>query len=127
MAAGVAMMIVSVSMLGADLSWPHVVAAELVIGLGMGLCVPILATVALSNVPADDAGAGSGVVNTAIQLSTALGVAVVGAVFFSLTRDGFTSATATALWFNVAVFGTAVLASLLLPDTRIRQPHADGR
>ncbi|KAB8191075.1 MFS transporter [Nonomuraea phyllanthi] len=124
MAAGVTMMIASVTVLGAGLSWPYVVAAELVIGLGMGLCVPILATVALSEVPADDAGAGSGVVNTAIQLGTALGVAVVGAVFFALAGDGFASATATALWFNVAVFAVAALVGPLLPGARTREPLA---
>ncbi|MFI9598050.1 MFS transporter [Nonomuraea sp. NPDC052265] len=127
MAVGVTMMIVSVGWLGADLSWPYVVAAELVIGLGMGLCVPILATVALGDVPADDAGAGSGVVNTAIQFGTALGVALVGAIFFSLAGDRFASATATALWFNVAVFGVAVLASPLLPGIGVRESDALAR
>ncbi|MEO3868828.1 MFS transporter [Nonomuraea sp. B12E4] len=134
MAAGTILMLACVSTWGADVPWPPVVAAELVLGLGMGLCVPILATVALGEVPADDAGAGSGVVNTAIQLGTALGVAGVGAVFFSLAAAaGFVPATAGTLWCVAAVFGLAALLSPLLPRTRTRtrtrarEPEAGAR
>ncbi|TDD23129.1 MFS transporter [Nonomuraea diastatica] len=122
MAAGVLLMIISVTVLGAELSWPHVVAAELVIGLGMGLCVPILAAVALGEVPTGDAGAGSGVVNTAIQLGTALGIAVVGMIFFSSAGGGFGAATATTLWCNAAFFCAAALATPLLPGRGVREP-----
>ncbi|MEU4831521.1 MFS transporter [Streptosporangium sp. NPDC023615] len=122
MAAGTLVMIVCVRALGADLAWPHVVAAELVIGFGMGLCVPILTGVVLGDVPADDAGAGSGVVNTGIQFGTAAGITIVGVVFFALVAAGtgdltdrFGAATATTLWYNVGVFALAALLSPLLP------------
>ncbi|TDD02757.1 hypothetical protein E1292_22700 [Nonomuraea deserti] len=84
--------------------------------------MPIPAAVALGEVPADDAGAGSGVVNTAIQLGTALGIAVVGVIFFSPAGGGFGAATATTLWCNAAFFCAAALASPLLPGHRVREP-----
>lgn len=125
MAAGTLVVIVSTLTSGAGLTWPHVAVAELVIGFGMGLCVPILTTVVLGDVPADDAGAGSGVVNTGIQLGTAVGIAIVGVVFFALVSTGtgapadrFSSATATTLWYNAGVFALAALLSPLLPASR---------
>ncbi|MGS2645252.1 MFS transporter [Streptosporangium sp. LJ11] len=129
MAAGTLAVIVSVRVLGSDLAWPHVAAAELVIGLGMGLCVPILTGVVLGDVPADDAGAGSGVVNTGIQFGTAVGITIVGAVFFALASAGtgdladrFGTATATTLWYNVGVFTLAALLSPLLPAPSTTEP-----
>ncbi|TMR23314.1 MFS transporter [Nonomuraea turkmeniaca] len=105
-AMGVGMLLMLLFAQAQELTWAHVVAAELVMGLGMGMCVPVLTTVALGDVPADDAGAGAGVVNTGIQLGTALGVAIVGGLYF-------TAGTA-ALWYNVAVFALAALLSPLL-------------
>ncbi|MFI6508563.1 MFS transporter [Streptosporangium sp. NPDC050855] len=129
MAAGTLVMIACVRVLGAGLAWPHVAAAELVVGLGMGLCVPILTGVVLGDVPPDDAGAGSGVVNTGIQFGTAAGITVVGAVFFALVTAGtgdladrFGAATATALWCNVGVFVLAALLSPLLPAPSPAEP-----
>lgn len=54
-----------------------------VYGFGMGLVAPTVVDAVLSTVPDADAGAASGVVNTNLQLGSALGVALVGFVFFS--------------------------------------------
>lgn len=52
MAAGTVALIVMVSMLNTGPSRAHVAVAELITGLGVGLCVPILTNVVLTEVPA---------------------------------------------------------------------------
>ena len=47
-------------------------------GLGMGTAMLPLLTIAMSGVPEQDAGLGSGIVNVSMQLAGALGIAVLG-------------------------------------------------
>ncbi|MFJ8547245.1 MFS transporter [Streptomyces sp. NPDC093586] len=122
MALGTLLMIVLTKTQGADLTWLQVAGAELVVGLGMGLCSPILTNVVLGDVPQQDAGAGSGVVNALIQFGTAAGIAIVGVIFFSLSGSGpggtaerFSDATAATLWYNAGVFVLVALLTPLLP------------
>jgi EmrB/QacA subfamily drug resistance transporter len=53
-------------------------------GIGMGLVFPPLIDTVLAGVPLEDAGSASGVLNTAQQLGSAIGVAVIGVIFFGL-------------------------------------------
>ncbi|RSM78121.1 MFS transporter [Kibdelosporangium aridum] len=81
-------MIVLIALLdaaGPDVTFWHVALPVLGMGTGMGLCVSILANVVLADVPLHAAGAGSGVTNAVIQLGTAVGVAIIGVIFFGLT------------------------------------------
>jgi EmrB/QacA subfamily drug resistance transporter len=78
-------------------------------GIGMGLSVSPLTTVALADVTPDAAGAASGVTNTVIQLGGAGGVAIIGTVHFSL------ASSLDVLWFNAVVFAIAALLTLFLP------------
>ena len=50
----------------------------------MGLVFPPLIDTVLAGVPLEDAGSASGVLNTAQQLGSAIGVAVIGVIFFGL-------------------------------------------
>jgi hypothetical protein len=50
----------------------------------MGLVFPPLIDTVLAGVPPEDAGSASGVLNTAQQLGSAVGVAVIGVIFFGL-------------------------------------------
>ncbi|MEV6173471.1 MFS transporter [Streptomyces sp. NPDC051954] len=125
MALGTLLMIVLIETQGPDLTWLQVAGAELVVGLGMGLCSPILTNVVLGDVPPQDAGAGSGVVNALIQFGTAAGIAIVGVIFFSLSGSGsgdraerFSDATAATLWYNAGVFVLVALLSPLLPGKK---------
>ena len=54
----------------------------------MGLSVPPLINLVLRSVATDDAGSASGTVVTAQQVGNALGVALVGAVFFGRLGGG---------------------------------------
>jgi hypothetical protein len=60
--------------------WPTVLVAFLLIGTGGGLAAAPLVTVAMSDVPAADAGIASALVNLSLYVPGAIGLAVVGAV-----------------------------------------------
>ncbi|WP_256107593.1 MFS transporter [Streptomyces sp. ODS05-4] len=108
---------------GGDVNWVPLAASELVMGFGLGLTAPVLTAVVLGDVPPQDAGVGSGVLNAAIQFGSAAGVAGVGAVYFSqfteaTARADYAGKTASALAVNVGLFVlTAVLATFLKTAT----------
>ncbi|HUZ68914.1 MAG TPA: DHA2 family efflux MFS transporter permease subunit [Candidatus Saccharimonadales bacterium] len=67
----------------------------LVSGLGLGTVIAPLLNIILAGVPGRDAGSASGVLTTFQQLGGAIGVAVVGVVFFGLLSSRATTAIAT--------------------------------
>jgi MFS family permease len=62
---------------------PLIVGAFLLIGLGASMSFMPLLVIAMARVPAADAGLASGITNTSLQISAAIGVAVLG----SLSED----------------------------------------
>jgi len=62
-------------------SWGVLVPGLAVLGLGVGICNPVVTSAALASVPRERSGMASGAVNTARQLGFAVGVAVLGSVF----------------------------------------------
>jgi EmrB/QacA subfamily drug resistance transporter len=122
---------------------PLLVGSYVLLGLGAGSAMSPLLTIALADVPHEDAGLASGIVNVSLQLSAALGVAVLG----SIATDHSTSLRASGegahaalsagygLGFTIAagaVFGSVLLALVLLAPRRARQraeataPEADA-
>lgn len=75
-------------MLDAGDSWPALVPGLLVTGAGVGAATPALAATAMATVAPARAGMAGGALNTARQLGTALGIAVLGAVFHTGLRSG---------------------------------------
>jgi hypothetical protein len=70
-----------------------------VIGLGAGLSFGQLFDFVLAGVAMDEVGSASGVLNAVQQLASALGVAVLGTVFFTaLTGGDATGSLATTAW-----------------------------
>ena len=63
---------------------PAVVTALWLIGFGQGWALPTLVRTVIDRAPPGGAGMVAGTVNSALQISAALGVAVIGGVFFSL-------------------------------------------
>jgi hypothetical protein len=56
------------------------------------------------------------VLNTALQLGGAIGVALIGVIFFGLvSTEGFVGSLDTALWFEIGVYLVSALAMLMLP------------
>jgi EmrB/QacA subfamily drug resistance transporter len=59
---------------------PLLVGSYILLGIGAGSAMSPLLSIALAEVPHQDAGLGSGIVNVSLQLSSALGVAILGAI-----------------------------------------------
>lgn len=75
-------------------SWGILVPGLAVLGLGVGICNPVVTSAALASVPRERSGMASGAVNTARQLGFAVGVAVLGSVFAAGTTRALTEAGA---------------------------------
>ena len=82
----------------------------LVVGFGMGLfVVPAFDTI-IAAVTDSELGSASGVLNAVQQLGGAIGVAVLGTVFFTILRhEGFAAALQHAMWWEVG--GLAIVLS----------------
>lgn len=105
--------------------WP-LAAALFLGGLGLGLGAPILVNVVLAGVPGRQAGTAGGVLSTVNQIGGAIGVAVLGTVFFNALTPGpaasseaevFGRALAHVLPWQVATYLLAAVAMLALPKT----------
>ena len=101
----------------------------LLAGLGLGLGFSGLFQSVLAGVPARDAGAGSGALQAFQQVGGAVGVALVGQIFFTQLAAGFAAgnqphvafaeAAAPAIVYQIVSFGLVVI---LVPFLKIRRP-----
>jgi hypothetical protein len=91
-------------------------APQLVTGLGIGMLVSPLFDFILASVTDDEAGSASGVLNSLQQLAGAIGVAVIGTVFFTtLSHHGFVSAIERCLIIEMATAPVLLALTWLLP------------
>jgi EmrB/QacA subfamily drug resistance transporter len=105
--------------------WP-IVPGLVVAGVGLALLVIPLANVVLAAVPAQDAGGASGLFTTVQQLGGAIGVAVVGTVFFGyLNGHSFTAAFTHSAPYGAAAFLASAALSLVLPRTAVADQYAE--
>ncbi len=91
----------------------------MIAGIGLGLGFSSLFQLVLRSVPPRDAGAGSGALQAFQQVGGALGVALIGEMFFTKLTNSFASGTAPhlafassaafALWYQVIAFGLVLL------------------
>ncbi|MFI6908298.1 MFS transporter [Nonomuraea sp. NPDC050394] len=88
MAVGMAVLSLIIAASGSDLQPWELGAALFVVGCGIGLVLPSLMDVVLLEIPVDDAGAGSGVLNAVDQFAAAAGVGVVSLILFGLLGVG---------------------------------------
>lgn len=105
----------------------------LMAGIGLGLGFSSLFQLVLSNVPPRDAGAGSGALQAFQQVGGALGVAIIGELFFgklgSVFAAGagphaaFADAASLALWYVVASFSLVVLLTPLFRRNPVHAPR----
>jgi hypothetical protein len=81
-----------------------------------------LVNVVLAAVPASVAGGASGLFSTAQQLGGALGVALIGTVFFGyLNGHSFEAALIHAAPYAMGAFALCGVLSLLLPRTAVSE------
>jgi EmrB/QacA subfamily drug resistance transporter len=114
-ALGAAMIALSAAGSASLTSW-QLAPGLLVVGLGGGCAFGQLFDFILSGVAMREVGSASGVLNAAQQLSNALGVAVLGTVFFSgLAAGGATHALEITAWACVLPLALAFGGAFLLP------------
>ena len=85
-------------------------------GLGNGLVLPSLLNIVLKSVPAEYAGAAAGIYSTFQQTASALGVSIIGGIFFYFSKQGWQSAYKAGL---IAILICVLLVGImlyLLPD-----------
>ncbi|WP_050469392.1 MFS transporter [Herbaspirillum chlorophenolicum] len=90
-------------------------------GLGWGIVVPSVIKAVIGSVDQRHAGLASGVVISSLQIGAALGVAMIGGVFYnalgvSQDLEAYTHAFILALGCNVALLALAGVLSLLLSN-----------
>ncbi len=109
--------------------FPQLFLAFVLIGVGAGTSFMVLMTLALADVPARDAGIASGLLNVSVQISAALGLAVLGTIAASQTNaleaHGNTTIEALAGGYQLAFIVAAgcVAAGLLASILLMRAPE----
>lgn len=99
--------------------WP-VVPGLVVAGVGLSLLIIPLVNVVLASVPRELAGGAGGIFSAAQQLGGALGVAIVGTVFFShLENHPITASFTDSAPIVIVLFAVAAALSLVLPRTAV--------
>ncbi|MGO4291648.1 MFS transporter [Chitinophaga sp. RAB17] len=93
----------------------------LLAGVGHGIVLPSLVRITLAPVMKEKAGMAAGVVSTAIQMGSAVGVAVIGTVFFSVLGSGgsFRAAFVVALSCLTGLYLLAFALTLRLNKIKI--------
>ena len=96
-------------------------------GAGVGLATAQLTSVILAEVPVEQSGQASGLQSTFRQLGSSLGVAILGALFFTVlgsTRiqgadvSGLLDAAKTTTLVAAVVIGFGLLATIALPESK---------
>jgi EmrB/QacA subfamily drug resistance transporter len=126
-ALGVGGVLAVVSSRGDDLTKWSLAGPMLVAGIGLGLLVVPLVDIALATVDEAEAGAASGTYGTFQQVGAALGIAVVGSVFFG-AADAFTAsslrhAEVQAGWWVIGGFLLCAASTVFLPDRQAVHEH----
>jgi EmrB/QacA subfamily drug resistance transporter len=111
---------------GADTTTWTMVPALVPFGIGLGFVFGPLFNVILAGVEDREVGSASGTLNAVQQLANAIGVAVLGTIFFSLLDHGHLppGAIETTILISAALFALAFALSFLLPrEARLEDPH----
>ena len=122
MVAGIAGVALAAPHIGVNGSpWP-VVPGLVLAGAGLALLVIPLVNVVLAAVPVEAAGGASGLFSTAQQLGGAIGVALLGTVFFGyLGGHSFEAAIVHVAPYAMGAFALCAVLSMLLPRTAVSE------
>jgi EmrB/QacA subfamily drug resistance transporter len=102
--------------------FPQIALPLLLVGAGMGTALTPLTSAGMAGVASDDAGAASGVVNTAHQLGGALGISVLVSVFAAAGGGANTATLAHAVSRSVTGSVVFLAAGLLVVVLVIARP-----
>ncbi|MDX6651404.1 MAG: hypothetical protein QOJ38_185 [Solirubrobacterales bacterium] len=100
----------------------------LILGFGIGVSFPALMTLAMSGATPEDAGLASGLVNTAVQVGGALGLAVLATLSTTrsahLSAGGADSASALTGGYHLAfLVGAALVIAAIVVALTVLQPE----
>ncbi|MEA2124530.1 MAG: hypothetical protein QOI80_1312 [Solirubrobacteraceae bacterium] len=118
LAVGHALLAVAVSRIGTTGSLVALMPGLLLVGLGMGLCIPALMGLLLAEVEPAQAGSAGGVLSTVQNVGNALGVAITGVVFFGAVDRGYGDAFSLSVAQLAGVGGVVAACALLLRPKR---------
>ncbi len=112
--------------------WPDLFVVMVLLGLGAGLSFPSLTTIAMSGATPSDSGLASGLVNTALQVGGALGLAVLATLSSTRTKDllttGSSPSDALTSGFHLAlVIGAVLLVVAIGLTVTVLRPAASHR
>jgi len=101
---------------GLHSSSQSLLAPQLLLGAGIGMLISTLFDFILASVTDREIGSASGVLNAAQQLAGALGVAIMGTVFFTaLSHSGYVSAMSRCLLVELGTTPLLLALTSLLP------------
>ncbi|HEV2346681.1 MAG TPA: MFS transporter [Actinocrinis sp.] len=113
--------------IGTSVPYSTLVPPFVIAGAGLGMVLAPTAIVVIMGVPDADHGKASGVNNTLREMGTALGIAVLSAVFAAqgsyASGESFVDGLRPALWVGAAVVGFGALWALALPGARTASQH----
>lgn len=115
LAAGHAMLLVAVADVGTRGTVAVLVPGLLLVGAGMGLGISPLAAIILSSTRPEHVGAASGALATMQNVGNAIGVAIIGVIFFGTLHAGFADAFKVSLIALAAILVSVATLSRLLP------------
>ncbi|WP_426241492.1 DHA2 family efflux MFS transporter permease subunit [Nocardioides sp. LHG3406-4] len=130
LAAGAVVLAITVQVATPDTTFWAFIPGFVVTGAGFGLMVAPIGMFTVADVPVEHAGSASGLFNTTGQLANAIGVAVLGTVFFEiadsstsrLPADIFAPAFQVTLGLVALLMVVAWLASRALPAVAPEEP-----
>ena len=97
----------------------------MLIGLGAGLSMPPLMTLAMSGATPEDSGLASGLVNTTVQVGGAIGLAVLATLASERTGDATSAAALNSGYHLAYLIGAAALAvAVVISLVVLRTPRA---
>jgi EmrB/QacA subfamily drug resistance transporter len=115
LAAGHGLLLATVADIGTGGSVAMLAPGLILIGAGMGLGIAPLATIILSGVGPEHAGSASGALSTMQNVGNALGVAVIGVIFFGALHSGAAHALELSLAALAAILLSVAALTRLLP------------
>lgn len=125
MAAGLMLLAVTVARIGVDGPILLLAPALLLDGVGMGLALAPLVSLVLAGLPPRHAGAAAGILTTMQQMANALGVAIIGLIFYgtlgpAAPRSAYPQAFSSSLFYLIVLAVAVAVLIQLLPRGRTR-------
>jgi hypothetical protein len=116
-----ALLLATVAEIGTDGSVLWLVPGLAVGGVGMGVTVSGLVGTVMAAVQPQHAGTVSGTSSTLQQVANAIGVALVGIIFFGRLDGGMVGAFEASLVYLVATTAAVAVAATFLPGRSVRE------